>query len=136
LTTPIEFNRARFFDAVEAGKHLAHSVLARERELTSSKWFGYRMMSPLAATKLFYETYLEARVHFVKTEQDIGLLGRLTLRPFDRISGALFAAAWTARQRADEYAIPYEFYLDFAHHFWGRRSGGGRQRAPQINQLH
>lgn len=136
MTTPIDFNRARFYDAVTAGGRLKHSLLSKERELTSTKWFGYRMLSPLAATKLFYELYAEARLSYVRSEIDVGLVGRLNSPKFDQLKSSDFAAAWTARQRADEYAVPYDLYIDFAHWFWGRRSRGGRSRAPRINQLH
>lgn len=128
---------ARTTGAVAAGIGLEHKVLAAERDLDSVKWFAYRFMSPMSATREFYRTYLENRRRYVWKNVDIGVLPMLRDRPLLTLAPKDLTAVWTARQRADELGLPYEFYISFSMNFWSRRSGEGRNsRAPRWNQLH
>lgn len=129
--------KLRFDDAVLSAINLQHSLLEMERELQELKWVGYRFMTPLAATRLFYDTYRRQRVDYVRTHKSIERADSLPKISFERFiqDPANFASAWSARQAADTFGVPYDLYVEFALWFWSRRSGRGRNGAPQINQL-
>ncbi|MDS1136714.1 hypothetical protein [Nitratireductor indicus] len=109
-------------------------VLARERQLANSKWFAYRFMSPLAATKLFAELYRKGVKAYVREHRDIeeaekanGIADNIFSQP----SGSL-TQLWKARQRADEFCLPYDALIDFAFHFVGRRHWRSTPRPIQL----
>ena len=127
----------RFSDAVFSATNLEHKHLSIESELVQLKWYGYRFLTPLAATKLFYEEYRNALVHYLSVNKDRELAEAVAVVPFDEFTKdpAKLTSAWTARQRADTFDMPYDLYIEFCMWFWSRRSWGGRRYAPQINQL-
>jgi len=137
ITLDLSHKKQRFDDAVFAATNLEHKRLTIERELQDLKWFGYRFMTPLALTKLFYETYRRLRVDYVREHKDIELANELPAVPFSAFAKdpKKLAMAWTARQAADTFGVPYELYVEFGMRFWSRRGGGGRSNVPQINQL-
>jgi hypothetical protein len=136
-TDELTHKKRRFDDAVFSAINLEHKRLTVERELLDIKWFGYRFLSPLAATKLFYDTYRKLRVDFVREHKDCELADRLPIVSFENYAKnpKNLAMAWSARQAADTFCVPYEVYIEFGMRFWSRRSGGGRSYTPQINQL-
>lgn len=131
------FKIARYNDAVYSATKLEHEHLSLERELLSIKWYGYRFLTALAATKLFYEEYRKGLVHYLSVNKDRELAENTPIVPFEDFARdpAHLTSAWTARQRADAFCMPYELYIEFCMWFWARRSWGGRRYAPQINQL-
>jgi len=109
-------------------------LLGHERELAHKKWFAYRFMTPLAATKLFAQLYCDGFKAYVRAHKDRdeaervnGLSPHIFLRP----SGSL-TELWKARQRADELSLPYDLLIDFGFHFAGRRRW---KQAPRPIQL-
>lgn len=137
LAAPVSEKKARFDDAVFAASNLEHHRLEVERELQSLRWAGYRFLTPLAATRLFYDEYRAARINYVREHKDIELAESLPRVSFDEFTKdpAQLASAWSARQAADTHGVPYGVYVGFSLWFWSRRSWGGRKRVPQINQL-
>lgn len=129
--------KTRFDHAVFVASKLEHHRLEMERELQPIKWIGYRFMTPLDATRLFYDKYRAARVEYVREHKDVELARKLRTVSFDEFARRpeALAGAWFARQAADTLGVPYNIYVDFGLWFWSRRSGGGRQGVPQITQL-
>lgn len=124
----------RVRDNITALKLLMPDVLTRERERAHSKWYAYRFMSPLQATKLFADLYREAFKQYVRVHRDFndadaaqGLGSRLFSEPNRSLT-----EVWNARQRADELGLPYNLLFEFSFHFAGRRT---RKRAPRPGQL-
>ncbi|HEY8577768.1 MAG TPA: hypothetical protein VIL88_15695 [Devosia sp.] len=134
---PTSEKKERFDDAVFASGNLEHRRLEVERELQSLKWVGYRFLTPLAATRLFYDEYRARRIDYVREHTDVELADSLPKVSFEKFikDPAKLAAAWSARQAADACGVPYDLYIGFSLWFWSRRSGGGRAKVPQINQL-
>ena len=109
-------------------------VLKRERERAHTKWFAYRFMSPLEATKLFADLYRIAFKRYVRIHRDVGdaeAANGLGTRIFGGPSSSL-TEVWNARQRADELGLPYNLLMEFSFDFAGRRT---RKRAPRPGQL-
>lgn len=133
----ITLKRERLNDAVFAATNLEHKRFLIEPELVQLKWYGYRFLTPLAATKLFYDTYNAHLINYLRVNKDKDVADSVTTVAFDDFAKNLknLANAWTARQRADEYGVPYNLYIEFCMSFWSARSWGGRRYAPQINQL-
>ena len=124
----------RVADIIGAIKLMAPSDLERERGLAHCKWFAYRFMSPLAATKHFAELYRQGVQRYARYHQDIDLAGSvrgLSPNVFLKPSGSL-TELWRARQRADELGLPYELLIDFAFEFAGRRKWRHTPRPMQL----
>ncbi|MER9175301.1 hypothetical protein NKH72_17125 [Mesorhizobium sp. M0955] len=109
--------------------------LTGEPKLLTKKWFDYRFLSPLEATLQFGAAYREGVRKYVHKNLDRDLAHRV-----EGVNVALpsaptstFTQLWTARQRADEFCIPYEELIEFSFAF-----AAGRQRlmAPTPIQLH
>lgn len=103
---------------------LIHSDhLARERSLANTKWYRYRFMSPLAATRHFAELYRERVRAHVRRHYDVERADKvqgLSQSIFSNPSGSL-TQLWNARQRADELGVPYELLIEFGLEFASRR---------------
>ena len=125
-------NRVR--DSITALRLVMPDVLMRERERAHTKWYAYRFMSPLEATKLFADLYRTAFKRYVRTHRDVGdaeAANGLGARIFGGPNSSL-TELWNARQRADELGLPYNLLMDFSFDFAGRRK---RKRAPRPGQL-
>jgi hypothetical protein len=109
--------------------------LAREGELALTKWFGYRYMSPWAATVHFLEVYqVEFRRAFAAAIDRDRAESTWGARVEDLMNNAARRTqAWRARQRADEIGMTYQDYISLSFDFALRRN---RQKLPQPNQLH
>jgi hypothetical protein len=121
-------------DSIAALRLVMPDVLKRERERAHTKWFAYRFMSPLEATKLFADLYRTAFKRYVRTHRDVGDADEangLSSRLFGVPSSSL-TEVWNARQRADEIGLPYNLLMEFSFDFAGRRT---RKRAPRPGQL-
>lgn len=124
----------RLVENIRAVRTIMPEVLARERELSRSKWFAYRFMSPLAATELFADLYRKGVKAYVRANRDIeeaqkakGIADSI----FSKASGSL-TQLWRARQRADELCIPYDLLIDFGFHFVSRRRWNSTPRPIQL----
>ena len=124
----------RLTENVQAIRTIMPDVLARERELANSKWFAYRFMSPLEATKLFADLYRNGVKAYVRAHRDIKEVEKangIAKNIFSQASGSL-TQLWNARQKADELGLPYDLLIGFGFHFAGRRKW---TRTPKPVQL-
>ncbi|WP_156373597.1 hypothetical protein [Rhizobium sp. Leaf386] len=124
----------RVRDSITALRLVMPDVLMRERDRAHTKWYAYRFMSPLEATKLFADLYRTAFKRYVRTHRDAGdaeAANGLGTRIFGEPSSSL-TEVWNARQRADELGLPYNLLMEFSFDFAGRRT---RKRAPRPGQL-
>lgn len=110
-------------------------LLAREPELLTKKWFDYRFLSPLQATLVFGAAYQTGIRRYVHKNLDRDLAERVDGVSVNLPSAptSMFTQLWTARQRADEFCIPYEEFMEFSFDFAARRQ---RQMGPTPMQLH
>ncbi|MES5099256.1 hypothetical protein ABUK73_13585 [Agrobacterium sp. BA1120] len=124
----------RVRDNITALRLVMPDVLMRERERAHTKWYAYRFMSALEATKLFADLYRAAFKRYVRTHRDMSdadAANGLGTRIFGSPNSSL-TELWNARQRADELGLPYNLLMDFSFDFAGRRT---RKRAPRPGQL-
>lgn len=124
----------RLRDTMQAMKLIMPDLLARERQSDQTKWFAFRFTSPMAATKLFAEIYRREFRNFVRVHGDVDVAQRakgLSTTIFSKPSGSL-TQLWQARQRADEFGLPYEVLIEFGFLFAGRRRW---KHAPSPLQL-
>lgn len=124
----------RLAENVRAIRTIMPQVLARERELASSKWFAYRFMSPLAATKLFADLYRKGVKTYVREHRDIEeaeKVNGIADNIFSQASGSL-TQLWEARQKTDEFGLPYDLLISFGFHFAGRRRWNSTPRPIQL----
>jgi hypothetical protein len=129
--------RSRLEQIVVAETLLDPKDIACEGTLAETKWFAYRFISPWAATVRFIGAYSRTfQKHFATAiDRDRASYVRgADLRDFYNNSGRR-TQFWRARQRADEFGLPYEHYIDLSFEFALRR-GKDRRRLPQPNQLH
>jgi hypothetical protein len=109
-------------------------LLEREREVADKKWFAYRFMSPIAATKHFAELYskaFKAHIRFIRDRDEAQLRQGLGQKIFNKPSRSL-TELWHARQRADELGLPYELLIEFGFEF---AREGGWKNPPRPMQL-
>ncbi|MEP9372635.1 hypothetical protein [Mesorhizobium sp. KR1-2] len=121
-------------DITSASRLIMPDLLARERFLSSQKWFGYRFMSPLAATLLFAKHYREGYKQYLRFNVDAELARNATgisLNVPEKPCTA-FTQLWIARQKADERGLPYDLIIRFGFEFAGRRR---RKNPPRPIQL-
>lgn len=124
----------RLAENIGAIRTIMPEVLARERELASSKWFAYRFMSPLAATRLFADLYRKGVKVYVREHRDIEEAEKangIASTIFSQASGSL-TQLWQARQKADELGLPYDTLIDFGFYFVGRRRWRSTPRPIQL----
>ena len=127
----------RLESLVQAACWFPTELLAYECDLVSTKWFDYRFMSPLQATKHFARIYSETFQRFFARDLD-----RDQARNVIGSNPAKFSndakertQLWMARVRADEVGMRYEEYIGFSFDFSAKR-GLERKRLPRPNQLH
>lgn len=125
---------ARIQDLIKSCELIMPEVLARERTVAETKWFGYRFMSPLAATMHFAELYRGMLKKHVRTHQDVekalqvrGLGDNL----FDAPTRVL-TEVWNTRMRADEMGVPYDLLIEFGLDFSTRRKWRYPPRPGQL----
>lgn len=109
----------RLDDTIEVMRLVMPDVLEREREVAHKKWFAYRFMSPLAATKHFAELYskgFKAYIRFNRDRDEAELRQGLGQNIFHK-PGRSLTELWHARQRADELGLPYELLIEFGFEF-------------------
>lgn len=124
----------RLDDTIEVMRLVMPDVLEREREVAHKKWFAYRFMSPLAATKHFAELYskgFKAYIRFNRDRDEAELRQGLGQNIFHK-PGRSLTELWHARQRADELGLPYELLIEFGFEFARK---GGWKNPPRPMQL-
>ena len=90
----ITLKRERLNDAVFAATNLEHKRFLIERELVQLKWYGYRFLTPLAATKLFYDTYNEHLINYLRVNKDKELADSFAAIAWDDFAKDLPRLAW------------------------------------------
>ena len=92
-------------------------LLKIESELYGSKWWDYRLMHPVTATRAFMKAYVDAVKNYLKKQIDlyIGMNARV-LKQEDLFleTKTTITGLWKARQIADKHGIPYEFWCNRA----------------------
>lgn len=124
----------RLADIIGSIKLMAPPDLEHERELAHRKWFGYRFMSPLSATKHFAEVYRKGVQAYAHEHRDRELAERvqgLSRNVFLRPSASL-TELWRARQRTDKLGLPYDLLVEFGMYFAGRRMWKHTPRPIQL----
>ncbi|GJE78253.1 hypothetical protein [Methylorubrum suomiense] len=99
------------------------------------KWFDYRFISAVQATELFYETYIHLYREAFRRNFDAGTATLKRAVPARGLWGnpGEFSAAWRARQVADGFGMPYDFFIRECMEAAFRR---GITRVPRPNQLY
>jgi hypothetical protein len=125
----------RLDDLVKMRTLLQPKDWREESVLMMNRWFDYRFTSPLNLTLHFGKTYQEKlrahiRRHVDVTKADT-VYGTKTHIPDEPTKW--FTALWKARQRADEFFLPYDSYIEFAFDFSSRRT---RHWTMLPSQLH
>ncbi len=118
---------------VLAWVNIKSQILKFERMLTSTRWFTYRFLHPVEATRLFVEAWeVEYRSAYASTFSTLRAPNivitdwdHLMLNLGQRKFKAMFAAFWRGRQVADALGMPYDLYIRLALkerlRFWQRR---------------
>ncbi|MHC2072998.1 hypothetical protein [Agrobacterium tumefaciens] len=106
-----------------------------ESALITTRWFDYRFLSPLKLTLLFGKIYNEKLRNHLRRHVDIERAETVNgVKPgIPNERATWFTALWKARQRADEFFLPYDDYIEFCFDFSSRR----RRRWTMLpGQLH
>ncbi len=94
-----------------------------EGTLMMQRWFDYRFTSPLSLTLQFGKIYQEKLRAHLRRHDDVAkaetVNGTKTYIPTE--PAKWFTVLWKARQRADEFFLPYDAYIEFAFDFSSRR---------------
>ncbi|UVK54903.1 hypothetical protein DBIPINDM_001379 [Mesorhizobium sp. AR02] len=125
----------RFNDLIVARTLIHPDYLGKEAKLMTTKWFNYRFLSPLEATMLFGDMYVRALRGYVRQhiERDLAQKVRGIKSGIPKQRARWFTQLWAARQRADEFPIPYDLQLAFAFDF---AAGRKRRWSMLPNQVH
>lgn len=131
--------------------YFAHNYInkkfqAFDLELYKSKWFDYRFMTPLQATRAYIDQWgaiyrrIYAREFDRQTAEYIKPLDwdhiRRRLTQGDKKTSAhlAFTGCWRGRQIADALGMPYEIYIDLALTYRMRR--WKQRHMPQPHHLY
>lgn len=111
-------------DDIFAFRLIDKKILDFELELFATKWFDYRQLTGVQATKVYIEAYAEAykevyareldyeRAPFVKPVDYEKLMGRLA--EGEAKAKKSYKGFWRGRQVADALGMPYRIYIDLA----------------------
>jgi hypothetical protein len=127
-----------------AFKHIDKNLLKLEPELFRTKWFDYRMITPLQATELYVEAFAEIYRSYFAVEIDRRNAQHVRIPNFptviagveagDRKRKTFFAGCWRGRQVADALGMPYK---EFIHTVMGYRLRFWSQNhLPRPHQLY
>jgi hypothetical protein len=93
-------------------------------ELFGLKWFDYRFMTPLEATKEYLRVYGDVYRSIYGRTIDITRVDFLRVLSYEKLQPGLlendpkakanFTACWRGRQFADALGMPYKVYLEYA----------------------
>lgn len=132
---PDKHDEIRFSRLGWSAENVPAEVRAAEPDLMMKKWFDYRFISPEDATRLFIRQYQDifrkkfSEYNDVERAKHVQGIEWKKYLSDDRTR----TQVWKARQRADEFGIPYDFYIWSSFEFALRRK---RNMFPQPNQLH
>jgi len=111
-----------------------------EAQLWSQKWFDYRHMTPLQATRLYMDEYGPVYRRHYATEFDRERAEHVKVMTFDNMLVGLkngvpkfkhaFNGFWRGRQIADFLCMPYDVYIDLAFGYRMRRWKQGHMPQP------
>lgn len=98
-------------------QHVGLSRCKAESSLYTSKWFDYRIMHPLVATCLFTEVYKLKHSQITRTHGREDLVKAYFTTGLKRVSyldmsKANITSLWKARQVADRYCVPYDYFVE------------------------
>ncbi len=132
---PSDVAISRVAPLIEATCLIDTKRLAEERDISGVKWFDYRFISAVQATERFYETYIHLYREAFRRNFDAGTatLKRAVPARGLWVSPGEFSAAWRARQIADGFGMPYDFFIRECIEAALRR---GVARVPRPNQLY
>ncbi|TXR50085.1 hypothetical protein [Phyllobacterium endophyticum] len=115
--------KKRLDDIVKMRTVLHPKDWKHESQLMMTRWFDYRFMSPMEATLLFGELYVQGLRRHVKRHVDVEIaetvMGIKEGAPASR--ARWFTSLWRARQRTDQIFVPYDLLIDFSFDFSSRR---------------
>ncbi|MBX5130844.1 hypothetical protein HJB53_30600 [Rhizobium lentis] len=108
-------------DDLVAFKFIDKKLLAIDPELFRSKWFDYRMMTPLQATRHYIEAFGEVYRDYFAVEISKSASRFITVPSVETIMKGLaadedkhkmtFSGMWRGRQVADAIGMPYKDYI-------------------------
>ena len=109
--------------------------LERERELMTTKWFGYRFTPAFEATAQFEREYVKAYQDYYGSTFDRreARLKRATREGGAGKRGTELTSFWRARQFADSLCIPYRVFIRAAMEM---AVLNGAAKLPRPNQLY
>lgn len=113
-------------------------LLDFELELFATKWFDYRELTPLQATRLYIEAFVQKYREHYRVNFD-AIAGKYVTpisiekiwkgmreQNLSRRDKANFVGCWRGRQCADALGMPYDVYVDLALtarlNYWNRRN--------------
>lgn len=129
-------NNPRIEKMVAISPKIDSKLWLKEPELAATKWFDYRMDDPVTATEKFAQSYLETFKHFHERYRDhdeAELKRPLKSTVLTELEATVVTGLWKARQKADEFGIPYDKYIYKAFEALYSR---GYKKFPRPNQLY
>ncbi|TXM67268.1 hypothetical protein FV226_22185 [Methylobacterium sp. WL12] len=123
---------------LEAASHMSPQCWAAERVLADFKWFDYRFLSPVQATELFVEEYIQLYRHKWAQNFDAVAAGKKRATAAGGLfhSRKEFSEFWNARAHADLLGVPYKLYISTAMETALRRAKQQRLlRAGQMRRV-
>ncbi|WLR91025.1 hypothetical protein [Shinella zoogloeoides] len=145
----LEIRHSPLEDDIVAHRFIQNQkTLQFETDLFASKWFDYRHLTPLAATRLYIQAYDGVYRRHYAVNMDHNAAKYVRTISIDEIFGGLdapessthkkakshFTACWHGRQMADMLGMPYEVYLDLAFEY--RLRYWNRPYLPQPQHLY
>lgn len=127
-----------------AFKHIDKKLIKLDPELFRTKWFDYRMMTPLQATEAYIDAFAEIYRSFFATEIDRRCAKHVRIPTYaalvegveagDRKAKTFMSGCWRGRQVADALGMPYR---EFIHTVMGYRLRFWSQdHLPRPHQLY
>lgn len=123
---------------------IRESVQEQDLGLFATKWFDYRLMTPLQATRLYMEMFGQVYKTIYAREIDAGRAPYVQGMNLDKVLDGLskgapsaktkMTAAWRGRQVADALGMPYALYIELAFTYRMRR--WKRPYLPSLQHLY
>lgn len=118
-------------------RHIRNEWIGIEGSLYTGKWFDYRFLTPVEATRLyakeFDKAYRQAYRKNVESKAAPYIRIFKTKDLFTEDAG-MISGVWRGRQIADAMGIPYDLYLSLA--FKARLSYWQQRQLPRPTQLY
>ncbi len=145
MSLPEEHERLNPLEGdIFAFKHIDKKLTKLDPELFRTKWFDYRMMTPLEATEVYINAFAEIYRGYFAREIDRRSAAHVRLPTYaaliagveagDRKHKTFLSGCWRGRQVADALGMPY---TDFIHTVMGYRLRFWSQdHLPRPHQLY